>query len=241
MHVVVPFAAETPKTRLESALTPAERSAVARAMLADVLRAIVDAGHEPTVVSTAPLALEDLDLSSEVAASTSITVDDRSLTDAVNAWLPGADGADGEDGNESDDADDAPDRDSVAVVMADLALATPDALEALLSASADIAIAPGRGGGTNALVVRNPEFRVDYHGTSYLDHCQIAREVGATLETVDSFRLATDIDEPADLVEVLVHGRESDRAPARLRELGFELDDRDGRVGIARSADRARK
>ncbi|MGQ3411906.1 2-phospho-L-lactate guanylyltransferase [Natrinema sp. LN54] len=240
MRVVVPFAAETPKTRLESVLTPAERSAVARAMLADVLRAIVDAGHEPTIVSTAPLALEDLELSSEVAASTSITVDDRSLTDAVNARLPGTDG--NEDGeSESDDAATAPDREPVAVVMADLALATPDALERLLTTAADIAIAPGRGGGTNALVVGHPEFRVDYHGTSYLDHCEIARESGATLETIDSFRLATDIDEPADLVEVLVHGREGDRAPARLRELGFELDDRAGRVDIARSEDRARK
>ncbi|ELY70972.1 2-phospho-L-lactate guanylyltransferase [Natrinema versiforme] len=239
MRVVVPFAAETPKTRLESALTPAERSTVARAMLADVLRAIVDAGHEPTVVSTAPLALDALDLSSDIAASTSIAVDNRSLTDAVNARLPVLE-TDGDEGEtESDDATAAPD--PVAVVMADLALATPDALERLLSASADVAIAPGRGGGTNALVVRHPEFRVDYHGTSYLDHREIAREVGATLETIDSFRLATDIDEPADLVEVLVHGREGDRAPARLREMGFELDGRDGRVGIARSEDRATK
>jgi len=75
---------------------------------------------------------------------------------------------------------------------------------------------------------------VDYHGASYLDHREIARDVGASLETVDSFRLATDIDEPTDLVEVLVHGLETNRAPARLRAFGFELDDRDGRVDIVR-------
>ncbi|QLK25929.1 2-phospho-L-lactate guanylyltransferase [Natrinema zhouii] len=225
MRVVVPFAAETPKTRLESVLTPAERGAISRAMLADVLSAIVGAGHEPRIVSTAPLDLETLELPSEVTASTSVTVDARPLTEAVNARLPGS-GA-------RDDMDDDPD--AVAVVMADLALATPDALEALLSTDADVAIAPGRGGGTNALVVRHPEFFVDYHGCSYLDHREIAREVGASLETIDSFRLATDIDEPSDLVEVLVHGRETDRAPACLRGFGFELDDHDGRVAIARS------
>jgi 2-phospho-L-lactate guanylyltransferase len=227
MRVVVPFAAETPKTRLESVLTSSERSTFARAMLADVLRAIVEAGHEPTVVSTAPLDLKALELPGEVAAAASVTVDDRPLTEAVNARLPW--------GNAETAGDEpAP----VAVVMADLALATPDALERLLTSGADVAIAPGRGSGTNALVVTHPEFRVDYHGTSYLDHREIAREVGASLETVDSFRLATDVDEPADLVEVLVHGRESDRAPARLRAFGFELDDRDGRVDIVRNEER---
>ncbi|WP_226481282.1 2-phospho-L-lactate guanylyltransferase [Natrinema amylolyticum] len=237
MRVVVPFAAETPKTRLESVLSPGERSRFARAMLADVLRAIVAAGHEPTVVSTAPLAVDDLELPGEVTAATSVTVDERPLTEAVNARLPGSDGGNEGDGVDSG-SDSDPNRDPVAIVMADLALATPDALETLLTTSADVAIAPGRGGGTNALVVRHPAFRVDYHGTSYLDHREIAREVEADLETVDSFRLGTDIDEPADLVEVLVHGRESHRAPARLREFGFVLDDRDGRVDVAREDDR---
>ncbi|SEW02738.1 2-phospho-L-lactate guanylyltransferase [Natrinema salifodinae] len=225
MRVVVPFAAETPKTRLEAVLSPSERSTVARAMLADVLRAIVEAGHEPTVVSTAPLDLAALDLPGEVASAASVTVDERALTTAVNARLPG-----GDDANSDGDAD----PDAVAVVMADLALATPDAIERLLTADADVAIAPGRGGGTNALAVRHPEFRVDYHGTSYLDHREIAREIGATVSTVDSFRLATDVDEPEDLVEVLVHGREQDRAPDCLRAFGFELDATDGRVAIAR-------
>ncbi|QSW97853.1 2-phospho-L-lactate guanylyltransferase [Haloterrigena alkaliphila] len=217
MHVVVPFAATEPKTRLAAALSPSERSTVARAMLADVLAAVVGAGHEPTVVATAPLDLDALPIADDVRVSTAVSVDERSLTEAVNARLPNGCG---------DEA--------VAVVMADLALTTVDALETLFSADADVAVAPGRGGGTNALVVRHPDFRVDYHGASYLDHCEIARDVGANLETVDSFRLATDVDEPADLVEVLVHGSETDRAPASLRELGFELDADGGRVTVAR-------
>ncbi|WP_440766152.1 2-phospho-L-lactate guanylyltransferase [Natronorubrum sp. DTA7] len=233
MHVVVPFAATDPKTRLESVLSPTERSAFARAMLADVLCSIVEAGREPTVVATAPIDPAELDLPAHVFESVSVAVDDRPLTDAVNARLPSrTDSGDG-----VGDTDDA-----VAVVMADLALATTDALEALFATETAVAIAPGRGGGTNALVVRDPAFRVDYHGASYLDHREIAEEVGVSLETVDSLRLGTDIDEPDDLVEVLVHGDERARAPATLRDLGFELERRNGRVGVARRepADRDR-
>jgi 2-phospho-L-lactate guanylyltransferase len=204
MRVVVPFATATPKTRLGDVLGPDERSAFARAMLRDVLDAVRATGHEPTVLATAGI---DVDAP--------VTVDDRPLTEAVNGVLADA-------------------RGPLAVVMADLALATPEALEGLFDSTAGVAVAPGRGGGTNALVVRDPAFRVDYHGTSYLDHREAAREVGATLETIDSFRLGTDVDEPADLVEVLVHGREADRAPTCLRELGFELEARDGRVGVGR-------
>jgi 2-phospho-L-lactate/phosphoenolpyruvate guanylyltransferase len=173
MRVVVPFAADQPKTRLGELLAPAERRGFARAMLHDVLDALGAAGYDPTVLATAPL---DLDAPT--------TVDDRPLSTAVDAVL-----------------DDGP----AAVVMADLPLATPAALSKLFDASGDVVLAPGRGGGTNALVARHPEFRTDFHGTSYLDHRRAAKRVGARVETVDSFRLATDIDEPADLAEVLIH------------------------------------
>lgn len=232
MQVVVPFAASSPKTRLESVLSPDERSTVARAMLADVLEAIVAVNRpcEPTVVSTEPLSLRS-DLAvpfdfdprferslEELTAEVTVDVDDRSLTEAVEDRFP------------SSDADS-----PVAVVMADLALATPDALARLFDAGtrADVAIGPGRGGGTNALVVDHPGFRVDYHGTSYLDHREIGRKIGATLETVDSFRLATDVDEPDDLVEVLVH-ESAGRTLACLRGFGFELEAGDGRVTVVR-------
>ena len=224
MHVVVPFAATDPKTRLASVLTSAERSTLARAMLADVLTAIVEAGAEPTVVSTAPLDLDTLSLERRVFEAVSVAIDDRPLTTAVNARLP----------TSHDEA-------ATAVVMADLALATPETLERLFSHETGVAIAPGRSGGTNAVVVSHPDFRVDYHGASYLDHCEIARDVGTRLETVDSFRLSTDIDEPDDLAEILIHGMDTDRAFACLREFGFTLETRDGRVGVARLEESTRE
>jgi len=205
MRVVVPYAASEPKTRLADVLSPDERSAFADAMLADVRDAVRATGREPEVLATAP-----------VDADAPVTVDDRALTDAVNAVL-----ADAASANEA-----------VAVVMADLALATPDALSRLFETDADLAIAPGRGGGTNALVVRHPEFRVDYHGTSFLDHLEIARSVGAEVEVVDSHRLATDVDERADLTEVLIH---ADGASFEwLQSAGFALASDESRVGVVR-------
>lgn len=198
MRVVVPFATNDPKTRLSGLLDPAERRAFSRAMLEDVLEAVRDAGGDPEVLATAPM---------EVDVPT--TVDDRPLTEAVNAALDP----------------------ETAVVMADLPLITVDALEELFGTSDDVALAPGRGGGTNALVSRHPDFRVDYHDGSFLKHRASAAELGS-VAVVDSHRLATDIDEPEDLVELLIHGE--GRAVEWLRDAGFELVRRESRLAIGR-------
>ncbi|MFB6353409.1 MAG: 2-phospho-L-lactate guanylyltransferase [Halobacteriales archaeon] len=204
MRVVVPFDAATPKTRLESLFSPEERAGLARVMLDDVLAAVESTGHDPTVLATAP-----------VDCGAPVEVDERPLTPAVNARLEVADGP-------------------VAVVMADLPLATPASLDRLFAPAADLVVAPGRGAGTNAFVCRHPDFRVDYHGASFADHRAVAKAVGAGVEVVDSHRLATDVDERADLVEVLVHG-EGTRTRDWLRERGVELAVDSGRVGVRRA------
>jgi 2-phospho-L-lactate guanylyltransferase len=202
MRVLVPFADDDPKTRLADVLDADERRGFARAMLADVLAAVRASGREPEVLATAQM---DLDAP--------ITVDERPLTPAVNAALAGTDGP-------------------VAVVMADLALATPAALARLFAPDAGVVLAPGRGGGTNALVARDPAFRVDYHGVSFRDHLAAAEAVDAEAAVVDSQRLATDVDERADLAEVLLHN--DGEAAAWLRERGFSLDADGGRVAVGR-------
>lgn len=212
MEVVVPFASTRPKTRLSGVLRADERRAFARAMLDDVLTSLAAVRLDgerlrPRVLSTAP-----------VAVDVPVTVDERPLTPAVNDALranrPTADNP-------------------LAVVMSDLALATPRSISRLCSAQGDVVIAAGLGGGTNALVVRHPEFRVDYHGASYLDHLRAAREVGASVRDHDSRRLAVDVDEPSDLAEVLLHSDGASRD--WLVDAGFELAVDDGRVGVDRS------
>jgi len=199
MKVLVPFAASEPKTRLADALDPDERTAFARAMLLDVCDAVADAGHEPTVLSTAP-----------TDVPWPVVVDDRPLTEAVNArCVP-----------------------PTAVVMADLALATPTAIRRLFAADGEVVLAPGLGGGTNAAVVRHDAFDFDYHGASIRDHREAARAVDADLVSVDSFRLAVDVDETRDLVECLLHA--DGRADRWLREAGFGVETTDGRIAATR-------
>ncbi len=238
MHVVVPFDEATPKTRLSDTLGESDRRGFARAMLGDVLGAVEAASRRGpvevdrvTVLSTAPLPPPSTLVtdhgdgpvagdggSGEDAPDREVVVDERALTPAVNDALAAAG--------------------PTAVVMADLALATPEAVARLLADGADaegrasVTLVPGRGGGTNALVARHPDFRVDYHGVSFRDHRQRVREAGAALRRVDSFRLSTDVDERDDLPEVLLHG--GPRSRGWLRRAGFEIAVTDGRVGVTR-------
>jgi len=205
MRLLVPFDAREPNTRLAPLLSAVERHALAECMLADVVEAARDAGASPTVLSTG-----------SVDCAAPVEVDDRPLTAAVNDVLAGAD-------------------EPVAVVMADLALATGPVLERLFAATGDVVLAPGRGGGTNALVARDPDFRVDYHGVSFRDHLEAARESGASVRVVDSFRLAVDVDERADLLEVLLHGE--GRTAAWLREAGFRVESDGGEPILARTGE----
>ncbi|MBP1987829.1 2-phospho-L-lactate guanylyltransferase [Halolamina salifodinae] len=204
MHVVVPFSADRPKTRLADELSAAERRDFSEAMLSDVLDALdgVDRALDVTVLATGPV---------DTAGDATVEIDDRPLTTAVNDRL-----------------DTAP----TAVVMADLALATPEPLADLLDSEADLAIAAGLGGGTNAFLARDTAFRVDYHGASYRDHLEIAGEEDLSVREVDSRLLAVDIDEPADLAELLLHGEGA--ATDWLVDAGFELDVGGGRVEVVR-------
>ena len=201
MEIFVPFDPRDPNTRLSSVLSPEQRREFATAMLSDVLDAIRAADQQPTVLSTA-----------DVDRSCPVVVDERPLTEAVNAVLKSTTPA--------------------AVVMADLPLVTGETVDKLLGADGEVVLAPGLGGGTNALCTRHPEFRVDYHDGSYQKHCNRASECGASVHTFDSFRLAVDIDRRGDLAEVLLHAEGA--AAEWLHDAGFELDTSDGRCTVVR-------
>lgn len=193
MRVIVPYDARDPKTRLAPVLDPEERVAFAAAMCRDTLDGLEAGGYEPEVLATAKPRHE---------FGVPVSIDDRPLTPAINSVLSGTD-------------------EPVGVVVSDLPLLTAESARRVFERDADIVLAPGLGGGTNAIVIRHPEFTVDYHDGSYRSHTALAADVGASTATVDSFRLAVDIDEPGDLTEVLLHGK--GQAAQWLRDAGFEL------------------
>jgi 2-phospho-L-lactate guanylyltransferase len=203
---VIPFRPVDPKTRLSGLLSREERETFARAMLADVIAAVRGAGLEPLVLSTHPYDCPGVE----------VRVAPVGLSDALNTLLPGLEGP-------------------VLVIMADLPLATPASIARMLAASSDVAVAPGRGGGTNAILIRDTtRFHVDYYEVSVRKHLAIAADAGLSVEVVDSFRLYLDLDEEEDLVDLLIHGE--GRARACLESLGVGIRAAKGRVCLERRA-----
>ena len=206
VHAIIPFRPVNPKTRLSGVMDQEEREAFARAMLGDVLSVLREAGCSPCILSTVPFEYHDIET----------RIDTRDLNEALNAYLSGQEMP-------------------VLIIMSDLPLVTADALQRLVSCTADVGIVPGRGGGTNILYVRKPQvYHVDYYGASFCDHVRIAQDAGLSYEVIDSFFMSTDIDEKEDLVEILIHG--DGRSRRFLQEIGICLSLEQGRVGIQRSA-----
>lgn len=204
VDAVIPFKPKNPKTRLSCVMDQEEREAFARAMLSDVIGAVCAGGCAPRLICTAPFAYPDAP----------VTVDPAGLNESLDRALASAGGP-------------------LLIIMADLPLADGAAIARMIATPADIAIMPGRGGGTNAIFVRDPSrYHVDYYGASFLKHAAIAADAGLSCEVVDSFRLHTDVDEKEDLVEVLIHG--TGAARRYLESLGFALSIEKGRVGVER-------
>ncbi len=99
--------------------------------------------------------------------------------------------------------------------------------------SEGITLAPGRGGGTNAIFMRDPSrFHVDFYEVSFLKHVAIAKQCGLPLKILDSFYLSTDIDTPEDLTEVLIHC--PGESCQYLRDIGVRLSYGKSRIGVER-------
>jgi 2-phospho-L-lactate guanylyltransferase len=90
---------------------------------------------------------------------------------------------------------------AILILPIDLPFASPDAISNVLSCAGDIVIVPDESGtGTNVLLLRSPalrNFSFAYGLGSYAAHVAAARARGLTIETFKDWRLAFDIDEPA--------------------------------------------
>ncbi|MFA6364051.1 2-phospho-L-lactate guanylyltransferase [Methanoregula sp.] len=205
-HALIPFKPASPKSRLAGILSLKEREAFARAMLEDVIAAAKDANCSPVIVATELFDSEDIQ----------ITIPDKDLSGTLNEVLEQSVG-------------------SILIIMADLPLATGAAIKRVISSKSDMAIVPGRGGGTNVIFLKEPaKYHVDYYGMSFLKHMKIAEEAGLSCEVIDSFVLHTDIDEKDDLVELLTHGTGKSRK--YIEDLNFYLSAENGRVGVERKS-----
>jgi len=202
---VIPFKPKNPKTRLSCVLEPEEREKFATMMLCDVVVAAREGGCDPFILATEPFSFGE----------TPVQFDERGLNEALNDLLSCTAGP-------------------LLIIMADVPLTSPEAVRRLTTTLADMAIAPGRGGGTNAVYLSHADrFRVSYYGASFQKHMMIAEERKLSYEVIDSFLIHTDIDEKEDLVELLIHGK--GLSSRYLEELGFTISVNHGRVDAVRN------
>lgn len=110
------------------------------------------------------------------------------------------------------------------ILMSDLPLVSEDVLRGILSVPSDVVIAPGRRGGTNAILLRKAfDFEFQFEGVSFIRHILEAMKKNMSLSIYDSFYLSCDIDYPSDLIDLWIHGR--GKSAEYLRER-FILDER---------------
>jgi len=188
MRAVIPYKKTGAKSRLSPVLSLEEREEFVEIMLNRVISSLKEAGIEKIdILSTSSYGLEDME-------KARVLIDENDLNEALNLYLEQA----GE---------------PVLVAMADLPLLSPKHIKEISSTEKDVCIVPGKGGGTNVLFIRNPSlYQVKYYGSSFLTHCSLATEACQSLEIYDSFLAGTDIDEPEDLVELLIHGKGASKA-----------------------------
>jgi 2-phospho-L-lactate guanylyltransferase len=203
VQIVVPFKLSDAKSRLAPALAPEERRLLAFAMLRDVLGTVSGFG-ELKVLSRPGLDAADIDYDIGIKES------ELDLNDALNALI--ADEA--MQGWPSD----------ILIVMADLALLTQKDVAGILSCPGDVVLCPGRGGGTNMILIRAPEFRTCYQGLSFPKHLAYAQQASLKAKVFESFRAGCDIDCPEDLAEVLLHGRGGSKA--LLEKIGYSVSEK---------------
>lgn len=209
MRAVIPFRKSNAKSRLSSLLSEKEREELAMAMLNDVAGTLVSSGCFDVIdiLSTSMIEIEDVN----------IVLTELGLNEALNEYL----------GKMYSHKINEP----VLIIMADIPLVSTKNILDIVSTNADIVIAPGRMGGTNAIFIRDPaSFHVDYYGASYLKHLKIASDLHT--EIFDSFNLSTDIDEVPDLIEVLLHGK--GYSQEYLKKIGIDILANGGRVGVKR-------
>ncbi|KUK44021.1 MAG: 2-phospho-L-lactate guanylyltransferase [Methanothrix sp.] len=209
IRVVIPFKLDCAKSRLSSVLSSEEREGLALAMLEDVIDVVSGLGRVSILMKDP---LPEAGVFNRLRSRSEIELIEcpQELDPALNSMIE----AEKRKGWPS----------YLLIAMADLPLMRPSDLEGLVRTPGDVVIVPGRGGGTNLILVRDPKFRVSYYGLSFLKHLKVAEELGLSVGVYESFRCGSDIDEPSDLVEVLIHGR--GRTPEILRKLGFELSGR---------------
>jgi 2-phospho-L-lactate guanylyltransferase len=191
LHAIVPVKSlALAKSRLSEMLDPSERRALALAMLEDVLR-LLQATPVVTRFGVVSRDTSVLRVAQQMGADRLLdqsTDLNGALTQAASQYTQAG-------------------AQALLILHADLPLVTPDELghmAAKLATPNDIALAPARDAGTNALACIAPHpIPFLFGGRSLERHVHAAREQRLTPHLIRSRGLERDIDRPEDLIWLL--------------------------------------
>lgn len=196
---------ETSKQRLSPLLSPAERLALAQAMLEDLLSALAECKYsqQVTLVSGDRRA-------HRLAEQHGFGIIDDASDPGETGAIEMAVGVAIERG-----------ADFMLVLPADIPLITAadvDQIFAAAPAQGTVLVSSASGRGTNAVLQRPPGlFPLRFGNDSFLPHLAAARATGKPVEVLNLPNIGVDIDEPSDLADV-VAASSNTRAQRLLKE-----------------------
>ena len=177
------------KTRLSPTLTALERENLLKSMLKDVIGVLKGKVSEVVVISS------DEDVLNYVKGMGVVSLIEKGSTDLNGALTQAISWC-------SDHSD------QVLIVPSDVPLMKVEHVDSLIrmGETADIVIAPAKGGGTNAMLCPVNGMKMQFGDCSFFEHIKIAKSMDWMVEVYDSFYMALDVNTAEDLGEIMLHG-----------------------------------
>ena len=197
--------------RLADMLDPPRRRALQAAMLADVLGACMHASR----IGTTYVVTADAGAATIAGGAGAVLIADLRPPRGINPAVARGQYRAREGGHER-----------LLILTADLPQVTPEALDGIIDAgeSVPVTLVPSRSGtGTNAMVLSPPDALAPEFGEDSLArHVARADAAGVAYQIVEAARLATDVDTPEDLLDVLRAGEMGMEFARACRVLGID-------------------
>jgi 2-phospho-L-lactate guanylyltransferase len=177
------------KTRLSPTLTALERENLLKSMLKDVIGVLKGKVSEVVVISS------DEDVLNYVKSMGVVSLIEEGSTDLNGALTQAVSWC-------SDHSD------QVLIVPSDVPLMKVEHVDSLIrmGETADLVIAPAKGGGTNALLCPVNGMDMKFGECSFFEHINVAESKNWQYAVYDSFYMSLDVNTAEDLGEIMLHG-----------------------------------
>ena len=199
------------KTRLSPTLTPLERENLLKSMLKDVIGVLKQKVSEVVVISSDEEVLRYVDDMGVVSLKEDGKTDlNGALIQAIK-WCSKL-------------------SEQVLIVPSDVPLMKVEHVDKIIKMgeTADLVIAPAKGGGTNALLCPVTDMEMKFGECSFFEHLNVASSHNWQYAVFDSFYMSLDVNTAEDLGEIMLHGLDT-ATRSFLKSTGLEVSSNHGK------------